>query len=225
MMAISRRESSIAARCGLAGCEQVHRRNTKYCHLHSHLDDLAAPKPAEGKGGESKRAESKLSAESKRGDTELSKLFGKRSLGTSKGTVSGTSVLQKLYPYYTSRLQYGLEDFFRDNVASFDPDSDEMRLCYSQIHADYERIMERYLEEFIAEENLTEGELAAALEGASQQNPREAILLKLIIAQTDFLFFVDLMKQKARGMRSVTASGASASAASDSGHGPSAPGK
>ena len=77
--------------------------------------------------------------------------------------------------------------------------------------------------EFIAEENLTEGELAAALEGASQQNPREAILLKLIIAQTDFLFFVDLMKQKARGMRSVTASGASASAASDSGHGPSAP--
>lgn len=142
----------------------------------------------ESKVGESKHEEgSRVSMENK----GLKKIMAKRERG---------DVLAQLYPFYQRKISDGMDEFYEKYVHEFDFESDEHRLCYTDIFQQYEKLFEGYLREFIEERQLDEEifyqELNEMIE--SSGTGRSKILVKLLAAQTDFDFFVNLMKDKAK---------------------------
>jgi len=121
---------------------------------------------------------------------ELKMIMGRRETG---------DLLSNLYPFYQAKIAHGLEEFYATNLDEFDPDSDENKLIYWDIFQEFEELFEGFLQEFIQEHDLDKETFYEELhEASSNADKRSSFLLKMISAQTDFNFFVELMKTKAR---------------------------
>jgi hypothetical protein len=109
-------------------------------------------------------------------------------------------VLSNLYPFYQSKIAHGMDEFFDEYCCEFDYDSDENRLVYTDIFRKYEALFDSYLSEFVEQQHLDaatfDAELNALVQG--KRPGRSQVLVKMLAAQTDYYFFVSLMKDKAR---------------------------
>lgn len=75
-------------------------------------------------------------------------------------------VIANLYPYYQSKIRYGLEEFCERYASEFDPEDDENKLSYWDVFKKFEILFEGYLEEFIIDQQLNKKEFYADLEEA-----------------------------------------------------------
>jgi hypothetical protein len=109
-------------------------------------------------------------------------------------------VLANLFPFYQSKIAHGMDEFFDEYCGEFDYDSDENRLVYTDIFRKYEALFDSYLSEFVEQQHLDAAtfyaELNALVQGA--RPGRSQVLVRMLAAQTDYYFFVSLMKDKAR---------------------------
>ena len=111
----------------------------------------------------------------------------------------GGDIVRKLYPFFQSKIRGGVSEFCEKHASDFDPDDDEHKLIHTDIFHEYEALLESYLEEFAEENNLEKKQFYKKLERASKKKGENTdTLLKMIIAQSDFSFFVSMMKDKAR---------------------------
>lgn len=144
--------------------------------------------PAPRRGSEGKQSDGGEEGKNDN-NSALTNLFGKREDG---------DLLSELYPFYQSTIRHGLEDFFAEHAHKFDPDAEEHKLNYTDVFNEYEERFEFYLKEFIDERDLDPATFYSLLRDAAERSTKSSVLVKLITAQTDFDFFVNLMKDKAR---------------------------
>eukprot|EP00512_Aurantiochytrium_limacinum_P000853 CAMPEP_0171488494 /NCGR_PEP_ID=MMETSP0958-20121227/2234_1 /TAXON_ID=87120 /ORGANISM="Aurantiochytrium limacinum, Strain ATCCMYA-1381" /LENGTH=154 /DNA_ID=CAMNT_0012021605 /DNA_START=1 /DNA_END=465 /DNA_ORIENTATION=+ len=129
-----------------------------------------------------------------------------RDLGSIMDSRAKGSVIDNLYPFYQSKIAHGLDEFYMDHLDKFDPDEEENKLVYWDIFKEFEQLFEGYLNDFVEEQGLDQEEFREELSKfAEDKGQRSCFLVKMIAAQTDYDFFVNLMKDKARDARSRAA--------------------
>jgi len=108
-------------------------------------------------------------------------------------------ILRKLYPYFQSKIRVGLDAFFDRYADEFDPEEEEHKLVYMDIYKKYEKILEKHLEEFVDENGYDRGTFYDDLErAAANTRGNTDTLVKMLTAQGDFDFFVNMMKDRSR---------------------------
>ena len=113
-------------------------------------------------------------------------------------------ILRRLYPFYMSKTGQAMQRFFEEHAWQFDPDEEENKLVYTQIYHEYEEAMEGFLAEFLDEQGISASDFYDALTKQAEGSDKQAqVMVKMINAQSDFTFFVQLMRDKSRDARKV----------------------
>lgn len=95
----------------------------------------------------------------------------------------------------------GLEEYYERAVDQFDPDEEEHKLEYTELFQEYNELLESFVQEFLDCKGISSAdffdELRESVEGSlSAKTDR---IINIINAWSDFVFFVEMMKDKARG--------------------------
>ena len=94
----------------------------------------------------------------------------------------------------------GLEEFYDRSVCAFDPEEEENKLEYTALFEEYTQLLESFVQEFLDCKGVTSveffEELRQSMEGS--RSGKVDNMLTIINAWSDFVFFVDMMKDKAR---------------------------
>mmetsp|Transcript_2745 Transcript_2745/g.4126 ORF Transcript_2745/g.4126 Transcript_2745/m.4126 type:complete len:219 (+) Transcript_2745:37-693(+) len=97
-----------------------------------------------------------------------------------------------------SELEGGLKNFFEENCQIFLNSEGEQQLDYMDLYRDYERHIDRFLDEFAKHEELTAVEVSHRLQDAVQGNRAAAKNLEMLLAASEYSKFVSMMRRKAR---------------------------
>ena len=112
-------------------------------------------------------------------------------------------ILRRLYPFYMSKTGQAMQRFFEEHAWQFDPDEEENKLVYTEIYKEYEAAMEGFLAEFLDEQGISPADFYDAISRQAEQgaDKQAQVMMKMINAQSDFVFFVQLMRDKSRDAR------------------------
>lgn len=116
-------------------------------------EDLSESKEMEG--GESKAAEEEEEEECAM--TERTTLFGM------------DPIIERLVDFWGDVLSDDVNTFFAEHCHKFD-DEGEHKLCYTKIHKKYEKIVEGHLQEFAAQQDISQEEMYDRVRQATETN-------------------------------------------------------
>ena len=92
-----------------------------------------------------------------------------------------------------------LSDFFADHCKKFErEDETEHRLEFTEIHKQYEKIVDRHLEDFIDKEGTSSSDFYAAMKACIKEDEFNSAILEMVLASADYDFFDMLMRARAR---------------------------
>lgn len=106
----------------------------------------------------------------------------------------------KAFFYEDSSFSRSFEDWAASNVGSVDPDSEEMKLEYTDMHKSFLGFFEERLTKFIEGCGSSSREFYLALKEAEHSHPEstDARFTQVMLAAIDFAAFMELMRDMAR---------------------------
>lgn len=108
-------------------------------------------------------------------------------------------IIAHLVEFWGETLSEDINTFFADYCKEFDDDS-ENKLVYTKIHKKYEKVMEKHLQTFREQQNITESEFYSRIRKATDKSELAQMIVELVLSCADFECFVDIMKSKRRHM-------------------------
>lgn len=106
-------------------------------------------------------------------------------------------LIQALIEFFGARLADVINGFCSQHCHHFSDDS-EMKLKYTELHKEYERLVEGHLHDFREQQGLGEAELYKRLRACTEGNELAALVVELVLSCIDFTSFVSIMQSKKR---------------------------
>lgn len=122
-----------------------------------------------------------------------------------QGDSEAPSLIQKVMDYFFDDDAFAqtFERWAEQHCAVFDPDSEEMKLEYTELYNEFQAMFEEKLEDFIVSQGSSIEDFYQMVRRAYEKDREssEVLCSEILIATADFDVFVLMMKQTKESMR------------------------